>query len=186
MRRQWIQLEFQQSQQHQSQSHPQCRHLLLLEETQQQQHHHQQQHARGTHTVDQNYFTTGPIRRILKAMAQMKSIGLDDVLKKHVALFSDYQNDQQWGFKKAIGEVKKHGYIEFRGGNAVRLTTKGRSALRSMGVTTTITPIQSNAEAHVRIKRLKPMQPKHCEIFDALSDGQPMLRSDLGEEGWIR
>jgi hypothetical protein len=123
---------------------------------------------------------SGPTRRILYATAQMKGIGIDDVLKKHVALFSDYQNEKQSGFMKALGEAKKHGYIECRGSNAVRLTTKGVSAVQSTGVT--ITPITSNAEAHVRIKGLKPMQRKHCEVFDALSDGRQMLRSVLAKK----
>jgi hypothetical protein len=67
-----------------------------------------------------------PQQRILDALASFEALGLDQVSKSNVAVFSA-QSPRSSGYRNNLSVLSAGGYIERVGGDALRLTDAGRS-----------------------------------------------------------
>lgn len=70
---------------------------------------------------------SAPQQRMLDAMLSFEAIGLEQIAKSHVAVFSG-QSSRSSGFRANLSTLSAAGLIERLGGELVRLTAAGRAA----------------------------------------------------------
>ena len=113
----------------------------------------------------------GTVGRIISGLGELLSIGLHEAPRSQVAVLSGYPGADNAGFKKAVGEAKKAGLVEYPANTQnLRLSPEG---LRSMPET--VVPPQNNAEMLERLKQVleKKKAPKKTSlVLDLLSDGE--------------
>ena len=114
----------------------------------------------------------GTVGRIVSGLVELLSIGLHEAPRSQVAVLSGYPGADNAGFKKAVGEAKKAGLVEYPANTQnLRLSPEG---LRSMPDNTVVPP-QNNAEMLERLKQVleKKKAPKKTSlVLDLLSDGE--------------
>lgn len=84
---------------------------------------------------------TAPQQRILDALASFEALGITDVARSNVAVFSD-QSSTSSGFTNNLGTLRSKGLIDYPAGGRVCLTDAGRA------LATPATPITSVSQLH--------------------------------------
>jgi len=111
----------------------------------------------------------GPFDRICRALAELEAIGLSTPPRSQVAIMADYPCASTAGFKKAVCEAKKAGYVVYPDGNSLSLSAAGRQCVK------VIKPVRSNADMLQRLRSIveKKKAPKQASatLLQLLSDG---------------
>jgi len=113
-------------------------------------------------------------KKILGALAELEILGITNPSRVQIALFSGYTNVKSAGFAKAVSIAKAKGSIEYPSSKSMRLTSKGK-----WEAPPTLNPPQTNADVHIRIKKL--LKPTAVQLFDLLADGLPHPREEVAE-----
>lgn len=112
----------------------------------------------------------GVVDRLCTGLAELRAIGIDEPSRGQVAIFADYPSADTAGFKKAAGEAKKGGYIEYSTTNTLRLSSAGRNCVPN------VEPPKNNAEMLERLQSAveKKKAPKKASamLLDLLSNGK--------------
>ncbi len=115
-----------------------------------------------------------PQQRILDALAGLSALGLDEVARSNVAVFSA-QSPTSSGFANNLGALRTAGFIDYPTPGKVALTSAGRLLARAAE------PIGSLAELHAAwLARLRRPQGR---VLQALIDIYPatLERTELAE-----
>jgi len=126
------------------------------------------------HTVDDKL--TGPERRILDAMARLRSAGIYPCPRVQVALLANYSNQASTGFAKGISQLSSDALIRYPSAGYVEFTEEGERH-----VSLDESPV-TNEELHRRIFELMPGPERR--ILTPLIDAYPkaISRQDAAEK----
>jgi len=112
----------------------------------------------------------GTNHRICTGLAELLAIGMEEPPRSQVAIMAGYPSADSAGFKKAVGEAKKAGLVDYPANKSnLRLAQAGRDSVP------VVHPPQNNAEMLDRLKAVlaKTKAPKKtAQVLDLLSDGE--------------
>lgn len=111
----------------------------------------------------------GTHARICCALAELDAMGIQEPTKDLVAIMAEYPSENSAGFKKAVGEAKKAGFVLYP-------ADKTRLGLSQSGIENTpiVQPVVENTEMLKRLKLVleKRKAPKKAaQVLDMLSNG---------------
>jgi hypothetical protein len=114
--------------------------------------------------------------RVLGALSNLEALGISNVPRIQVAVFSGYSNLSSTGFVKAISHLRSAGYIDYPSSGTMCLTNEGR-AVAPMGV-----PPQSSEELQERfIAMIEPVCGRMLKIIINYRY-EPLSRLDLATQ----
>lgn len=116
---------------------------------------------------------TGPMVRILNALAELAALGVREAPRIQVVFLAGYGHPNSKGFVNALGALSTGGYVTYPRAGIVALTDKGASAGRGA-----VVPLTS---ADLQARVLDLLGAAHGRILRPLIDAYPgtMSRQDL-------
>lgn len=110
----------------------------------------------------------GPERRILDAIAEINSIGVDRPLRTQVALFARY-SPTSTSFTNPLGALRSKGLITYPDSDAVLLTEQGRRIASSAEAPTSLADLHGRVLGILDGPRQRILRPLLAAYPDALS-----------------
>jgi len=107
---------------------------------------------------------TGPEQRILDAIAWMESIGIDAPQQVAVAFLAGYTTGGG-AWNNPRGSLRTQGYVEYLGGDGIRLTESGRALARYPDFPLTAKQLQ--------LKVMDRLPGPECKLLEALIEAYP-------------
>lgn len=114
--------------------------------------------------------------RILSAIANLESLGITDIPRIQVAVFSGYSNTASTGFAKAIGALRTNGLIDYPSSGTICLTNEGRAIAPKSDV-----PLSSEELQERVIKLIEPVGGRILRVIIECYP-EPILRTELAEK----
>lgn len=91
---------------------------------------------------------SGPQQRILDALAEMEAVGLSDLARSNVAVYSD-ASPKSSAFGNNLGSLRSSGYLDYPAPNRVSLTDAGRELANLPDVPRTLDELHESWCSHV-------------------------------------